>query len=152
MALRSIAARAPSIGTVVPCPAGNRLNPILPLPMACEPIEIAGFNRMWRQLLIDGIKADPAWVGGEYTAQPAQGLRTAASLLFVAVSAPVQLQKDFPDGNQAIAYARDKLAALTAVLDANDLIYQVDASRNYNPRPRNFPVIHASVKKNFTNL
>ena len=106
------------------------------LPMACEPIEIAGFNRMWRQLLIDGIKADPAWVGGEYTAQPAQGLRTAASLLFVAVSAPVQLQKDFPDGNQAIAYARDKLAALTAVPDANDLIYQVDASRNYNPWPR----------------
>ena len=32
---------------------------------------------MWRQLLIDGIEADPAWAGGEYRAEPVQGLRNA---------------------------------------------------------------------------
>ena len=40
------------------------------MPLACQPVEIAGLNRMWRQLLIDGIKADPAWAGGIYLRQP----------------------------------------------------------------------------------
>lgn len=40
------------------------------MPLACEPIEIGGLNRMWRQLVIDGIESDPAWAGGEYKAQP----------------------------------------------------------------------------------
>ncbi len=51
------------------------------MPMACEPVPIAGLNRMWRQLLIDGIKADPVWARGNYTAQPMQGLRTAQTAL-----------------------------------------------------------------------
>lgn len=59
------------------------------MPLACEPIEIAGLNRMWRQLAIDGIEADPAWEKGEYRTPPVQGLRTAASLLFVAGGAPL---------------------------------------------------------------
>src|SRR4029079_12174828 len=48
------------------------------MPLACEPIEIAGLNRMWRQMLIDGIEKDPAWDGGNYMKEPVQGLRTAA--------------------------------------------------------------------------
>lgn len=51
------------------------------MPLACEPVEVAGLNRMWRKLAIDGIEADPAWAGGEYRTSPNQGLRTAASLL-----------------------------------------------------------------------
>jgi homoserine O-acetyltransferase len=103
------------------------------MPLACEPIELAGLNRMWRQLLIDGIKADPAWRGGEYAAEPTQGLRTAASLLFVAGSAPLNLQAQFPRRDRAAAYAEDKVATSVAGLDANDLVYQVDASRSYDP-------------------
>src|SRR4030095_10758579 len=49
------------------------------MPLACEPVEIAGLNRMWRQLAINGIKADPAWKGGNYKKEPVQGLRTAES-------------------------------------------------------------------------
>ena len=106
------------------------------MPLACEPIEIAGLNRMWRQLLIDGIKADPAWANGDYTAQPAQGLRTAASMLFVAGGAPLYLQQQYPTRDAAAAYVRERTDRSIAGLDANDLIYQVDASRSYNPWPR----------------
>ena len=106
------------------------------MPLACEPIEIAGLNRMWRQLAIDGIEADPAWAGGAYTAQPQQGLRTAASLLFVAGAAPLWLQAQFPPRDAAVGYARERVAAAMKGVDANDLIYQVDASRTYDPWPR----------------
>jgi homoserine O-acetyltransferase len=106
------------------------------LPLACEPVEIAGLNRMWRQLAIDGITADPAWAGGAYRTQPVQGLRTAASLLFVAGGAPLYLQAQYPRRAAAQAFARERVAASIAAIDANDLIYQIDASRTYAPWDR----------------
>ena len=103
------------------------------MPLACEPVEIAGLNRMWRQLAIDGIKADPAWAGGDYRAPPVQGLRTAASLLFVAGAAPLYFQAQYPTRDAAATFARERVAASIAATDANDLIYQLDASRHYAP-------------------
>ncbi|MFL6745356.1 MAG: alpha/beta fold hydrolase [Sphingomicrobium sp.] len=105
------------------------------MPLACEPIEIAGLNRMWRQLAVDGIEIDPAWNGGNYSAQPAQGLRTAESLLFVAGAAPLHYQAQYPTRTTAIAYARERVTSGVKELDANDLIYQLDSSRTYNPWP-----------------
>ena len=92
------------------------------MPMACEPIEIAGLNRMWRQLAVDGIKKDPAWQGGNYSAEPLNGLRTAESLLFVAGGAPLYYQAQYPTRQVAIAYAQERVASGIAELDANDLI------------------------------
>ncbi|KQT34859.1 hypothetical protein ASG29_01505 [Sphingomonas sp. Leaf412] len=106
------------------------------MPLACEPVEIAGLNRMWRQLAIDAIRADPAWAGGRYTTQPVQGLRAAASLLFVAGGAPLWLQAQFPTRDAAEGYARQRVAASIAGLDANDLIRALDSSRTYDPWPR----------------
>ncbi len=106
------------------------------MPLACEPIELAGLNRMWRQLVIDGIKADPAWAGGEYKTEPMQGLRTAESILFLVGGAPMNLQKLYPDRDKAAGYVRERVAAALPKIDANDLIYQVDASRTYDPWPR----------------
>ena len=103
------------------------------MPLACEPVEIGGLNRMWRQLAVDGIEADRAWNGGTYSAQPLQGLRTAESLLFVAGAAPLNYQTQYPTRQAAIAYEQDRVAAAIKELDANDLIYQLDSSRNYNP-------------------
>lgn len=105
------------------------------MPMACQPVEIAGQNRMWRQLLIDGIKADPAWMGGEYKSQPALGLRTAASLSVIAGGAPLNLQKNYPTRDAAAAYARERVERDIASRDANDMIYQFESSRTYNPWP-----------------
>ena len=106
------------------------------MPLACEPIEIAGLNRMWRQLAIKGIEADPAWQGGNYAAEPMTGLRAAENLLFVAGSAPLLYQRQYPTRITASAYAEQRVENAIKVLDANDLIYQLDSSRNYNPWPR----------------
>ena len=105
------------------------------MPLACEPIEIAGLNRMWRQLAIDGIEADPAWQGGNYASEPLTGLRAAQNLLFVAGAAPLLYQAQYPTKTAASAYAEQRVASAIKTLDANDLIYQLDSSRNYNPWP-----------------
>jgi len=105
------------------------------MPMACEPIEIAGLNRMWRQLAINGIKADPAWQGGNYSSEPPTGLRAAENLLFVAGGAPLYYQAQYPTRVAASSYAEERVASGIKELDANDLIYQLDASRDYNPWP-----------------
>ena len=106
------------------------------MPLACQPVEIAGLNRIWRQLLVDGIRDDPAWAGGDYKSQPVQGLRTAASMLILAGAAPLNLQQAFPTRQAATDYARARIEASMASLDANDLLYQVDASLSYDPWPK----------------
>lgn len=105
------------------------------MPMACQPVEIAGLNRMWRQMLVDAVKADPAWMGGEYRQQPVQGLRTAASLSMLAGGAPLNLQKNYPTRDAAAAYVRERVEKDVASRDANDMIYQFESSRTYNPWP-----------------
>ncbi len=103
------------------------------MPTACLPVEIAGRNRIWRKLLIDAIKQDPAWQDGNYTAPPAAAMRTVAALLFVAGSSPVRQQADWP--TRASAEAALVTYENAPPPDANDSIYQFDASRDYNPEP-----------------
>jgi homoserine O-acetyltransferase len=103
------------------------------MPLACLPTAIAGRNRMMRHMGIQSIEQDPAWKGGEYTEQPLQGLRSANQMLLVMGSSPLQMQKAAPTREQAEKYADDYLARALARTDANDLIYQLDASRNYDP-------------------
>lgn len=106
------------------------------MPMACLPTEIAGHNRMWRHLAVEGIKADPAWRNGDYEVQPAQGLRTAVSLLQIAGFSPLQLQQAYGGRAAAEAYIDERMVRDLPSRDANDLIYQLQASRSYNPLPR----------------
>jgi homoserine O-acetyltransferase len=105
------------------------------MPMACLPTEIAGHNRMWRRMAVEGIRRDPAWAGGNYTSEPVQGLRTAVSLLQVAGFAPLYLQRAYPTRETAEAYIVERVERDIATRDANDLIYQLEASRTYNPLP-----------------
>jgi homoserine O-acetyltransferase/O-succinyltransferase len=106
------------------------------MPLACLPTAIAGHNRMWRKAAVEGIKADPAWAGGNYGAQPVQGLRTAVSLLQVAGFAPLYLQKAYPTPEAAEAYITERIERDVQSRDANDLIYQLEASRSYDPWPK----------------
>jgi homoserine O-acetyltransferase len=103
------------------------------LPLACLPVEIAGRNRLWRRMTMDAIRADPDWKGGAYTTQPQAGLRTAVDLLLVAGSAPLFLQANYGSRDSADAYLDRTFKARLPALDANDLLYQIDASRNYDP-------------------
>jgi homoserine O-acetyltransferase/O-succinyltransferase len=104
------------------------------VPLACIPTQIAGRNRMMRKLILEDIRSDPAWRGGDYTDQP-PGLSAALQLLFVLTSsAPVQ-QRAAPTRDSADAWITSWLAARVAATDANDMLYQFDASRDYDPRP-----------------
>jgi homoserine O-acetyltransferase len=114
------------------------------MPLACQPAQIAGRNRIWRKMVMDAIREDPEWKSGEYTAEPKQGLRTALDLLLIAGSAPLPIQKSYPTRDAADKYLDEYFATRTAGLDANDLLYAVNASRNYNPLP-GLEKIHARV-------
>jgi homoserine O-acetyltransferase/O-succinyltransferase len=103
-------------------------------PFACLPVQIAGRNRMMRYMAIQAIRQDPAWMDGEYKAEPSQGLRTATELLLVMGSSPLQMQKQAPTRELAEKYVDDYLKR-AGNTDANDLIFYVNASRNYDPGP-----------------
>ena len=105
------------------------------MPLACQPAQIAGRNRVWRKMVMDAIREDPGWKGGEYTTEPRQGLRTALDLLLIAGSAPLLMQKNYPARDAADKYLDEYFTARMPGLDANDLLYQVAASRNYDPLP-----------------
>jgi homoserine O-acetyltransferase len=104
-------------------------------PFACLPVQIAGRNRMMRYMAIEAIKQDPAWMEGEYKSEPAEGLRTANEMIFIMGSSPLQMQKQAPTRELAEEYVDRTLAWSVAATDANDLIFYVNASRNYNPSP-----------------
>jgi homoserine O-acetyltransferase len=105
------------------------------MPMACLPVQIAGRNRLWRKMVMDGIRNDPQWKGGDYAAEPTQGLRTALDLLLIAGSAPLLMQKNMPTRDDADKYLDNYFQVRLPALDANDFLYQVNASRNYDPSP-----------------
>ena len=105
------------------------------MPLASAPVEIAGRNRMTRAMIIEAIRGDPEWKDGEYTSPPANGLIAAQYALWFMTSSPLQLHKAYPTHEQADrAVEALRRRALTA--DANDMLYQLDASTDYNPSPR----------------
>lgn len=104
------------------------------VPLACAPTQIAGRNRMVRQMAVESIRQDPAWQGGAYREQPG-GLRAALQLLFVMGSAPLVQQAQAPTRDAADSAATAWLAARLATADANDFLSQFEASRDYNPAP-----------------
>lgn len=106
------------------------------MPLASLPVEIAGRNRMMRRMIMDAIRNDPAWDNGEYKAQPGQGLAAAENILLLMGSAPLQWQKQAPTRDAADKFYQDRLKAGLARTDANDMLYQFDSSREYDPFPR----------------
>jgi homoserine O-acetyltransferase len=104
-------------------------------PFACLPVQIAGRNRMMRYMEIQAIRQDPAWMDGEYKTEPIQGLRNANELVLVMGSSPLQMQKQAPTREAAELYADNYLKRTLASTDANDMVFYMNASRNYDPSP-----------------
>jgi homoserine O-acetyltransferase/O-succinyltransferase len=104
------------------------------LPLACLPTQISGRNRLWRNLAAGAIRTDPEWKAGEYTAQP-HGLRLAAEIMQLMSSSSVVRQSQGPTSKEADAVFAKELAGLLARLDANDMLYAVESSRDYDPAP-----------------
>jgi homoserine O-acetyltransferase/O-succinyltransferase len=105
------------------------------VPLASLPTQIAGRNRVWRKMMIDDIRSDPEWNGGEYKQQP-RGLTAALHLLLLVGSAPLQWQKTMPARDAADKWLEEQVAARRKTTDANDLLYQIESSRNYDPSPQ----------------
>ncbi len=103
------------------------------MPLACQPVQIAGRNRLWRKMAMDAIRSDPDWKNGEYTEEPRQALRMWIDFLLLAGGAPLQLQKTLPTRAKVDEYLDNAYKTRMAGLDANDILYQVNASRNYDP-------------------
>ena len=104
------------------------------MPLASLPTQISGRNRVWRKTLIDAIRGDPSWNGGNYTAQP-PALRTAASIIFFMGSNPILRQAQMPTLAKADEVLDQYVATAMKENDANDILYQVSASWDYDPGP-----------------
>jgi homoserine O-acetyltransferase len=103
--------------------------------LACLPVEVAGLNRVRRQMMVDMIRSDPEWNGGNYTAQPRTGLRAAIYLSFLIGASQLQTQKNYPTRLAADRYLEEYINAELPKRDANDIIYQYEASRTYDASP-----------------
>ncbi|HET7463095.1 MAG TPA: alpha/beta fold hydrolase [Longimicrobium sp.] len=104
------------------------------MPLASAPVQIAGRNRMMRRMIMDAIRGDPEWRGGEYASQP-RGLADAVHVLMLMTSAPLQQQKAAPTRAAADSLLDASVRRYTQTLDANDMLYAFDASRDYDPSP-----------------
>jgi homoserine O-acetyltransferase len=104
------------------------------MPLASLPTQVAGRNRVWRRIVIDAIRQDPEWRNGEYTAQP-RSLRTVAQMLWLVGSNPILRQKSAPTRADADRVIDDYVASYVSTGDANDILYAIDASRDYDPGP-----------------
>jgi homoserine O-acetyltransferase len=105
------------------------------VPLASAPVQIAGRNRVMRKMIMDSITSDPSWTNGEYTQQPHDGLVSAVNVLMMMTSSPLQWHKTAPTRAAADAWYEDQIRSRVASTDANDMLYQYDASREYDPSP-----------------
>jgi homoserine O-acetyltransferase len=104
------------------------------MPLSSAPAQIAGRHRLFRDMVVDSIKTDPAWKDGEYTSPP-RGLLAAQFAQFLMTTSPLQLQQYFPTGDVADAQFQVLKKRFLRIADANDMLYQYEASRNYDPGP-----------------
>ena len=104
------------------------------LPLASLPSQISGRNRAWRRIAIDAIRLDPQWRGGDYREQPL-GLRTAEQMLFLMGSNPMLRQQQMPDLAKSDTVFDAAVADSLRAADANDVLYQLEASHDYDPAP-----------------
>ncbi|MEY2601478.1 MAG: homoserine O-acetyltransferase/O-succinyltransferase [Verrucomicrobiota bacterium] len=104
------------------------------MPLASLPTQISGRNRAWRRMIIDAIRNDPSWNGGEYKTQP-PSLRTAAEMLWFMSSNPVLRQKEAPILAKTDEVLDKFVEQIVKTDDANDVLYALEASRDYDPGP-----------------
>lgn len=104
------------------------------LPLASLPSQISGRNRVWRRAIIDAIRNDPGWNNGNYAAQP-EALKVALEVLYFMGSNPVQRQKEAPTLLQADRTLDAYVNAGLKTHDANDVLYALESSHDYDPGP-----------------
>jgi homoserine O-acetyltransferase len=104
------------------------------MPLASLPTQISGRNRAWRRMVIDAIRNDPAWNGGDYKTQP-PSMRTAAEMLWFMSGNPLLRQKDAPSLAKTDEVLDKFVEQIVKTDDANDVLYALEASHDYDPGP-----------------
>ena len=104
------------------------------MPLASLPTQVSGRNRAWRRVVIDAIRNDPAWHGGDYRTQP-PSLRTAIEMLWLVTSNPVLRQQEAPTLAGTDQVLDRFVDTNLKVDDANDVLYALEASHDYDPGP-----------------
>jgi homoserine O-acetyltransferase/O-succinyltransferase len=104
------------------------------MPIASQPIAMAGRNWLWRQMIVGAIRNDPEWQDGNYTTPPQQWTRV-MPIFTLMTSNPARMQSDAPD-RAAATRAYDTLVADARKADANDVLYWFESSWDYNPGPQ----------------
>ena len=102
------------------------------MPLACQAVAVAGRNRVWRKMVIEGIRNDPDWKGGDYTTEPRAAMEITADMLVLAGSAPLQMQKSYPTRDAADKYLEDYRANFAKT-------YDVSSAKRYR-RPSRTPL------------
>ena len=107
------------------------------MPLASLPTQISGRNRAWRRVIIDAIRNDPAWAGGDYPAAAGQppSLRIAGEMLWLMSSNPILRQQEAPSLAKTDEALDKFVNELMKTSDANDVLYAVEASHDYDPGP-----------------
>ncbi len=104
------------------------------MPLASLPTQVAGRNRVWRRVAIDAIRNDPEWQGGDYSTQP-QSLRTVQQMLFLVSSNSVLRQEMMPTLAESDAVIDLVIRNGMKTSDANDYLYALESSYDYDPGP-----------------
>jgi homoserine O-acetyltransferase len=125
------------------------------MPLACLPVELAGRNRLWRKMVIEGTRQDPDWKNGDYATEPRAAVQIDVDFLIIAGSASMLMQKNLPTREQTDKYFDEDFKRRAATLDANDFLYAVSASRNYDPSAKlgtiTAPVMFVNSADDFIN-
>ncbi|MBX7221482.1 MAG: alpha/beta fold hydrolase [Blastocatellia bacterium] len=104
------------------------------MPLASLPTQISGRNRLWRKMISDAFRTDPTWKNGDYQTQP-NSLQGAAQMLFFMSSNPLIRQQQGPTLKEADEVFAKSVTAMAAAMDANDLLYAIESSFDYDPGP-----------------
>ena len=105
------------------------------VPLASVPTQIAGRNRVMRKMIMDSITQDPDYKGGDYAQEPHKGLVGALNLLMMMTSSPIGWHRLGPTRDAADQWYENQIKTRLANTDANDMLYQFNASRDYDPSP-----------------
>jgi len=120
--------------------------------IASTPAAISGRNMIWREMIIQAIRSDPAWKNGDYPkdSPPKNWIKAAIPLSSIMTGSAEQLQKQAPTRETAIDLV-DKLEASGEAYDANDFLYAFESSADYDPAPKLSEITKPMLTINFAN-
>jgi homoserine O-acetyltransferase len=103
------------------------------MPVACFPSPISGRDLLWRRMVVDGIRSDPAWAGGNYTLQP-PSVSYGLGVLRLMTDGVPRLQEAVSTRESVEAFI-GSVKARASGFDANDLIYSLESSADFDAVP-----------------